>query len=107
VSLNDNRLTCFLINGITKEAMPEMELAWLQDNGATSDNRMDAWEEVLTLQGFPYSTYPDARNSWLKNRGYSGSTQDMLNLFWLECESIEGTEWIGSEAWIDGEAWND
>ena len=86
--------------------MPDMEIAWLQSEGATSDERNDAWEEFLTLQGFPYSTHSDARNSWLKSLGYTGATEDMLNQYWTDCPtSAPATLWIDAEAWIDSEEW--
>jgi hypothetical protein len=31
-------------------AMPEMTLAWLQDNGATSPSLTDAWPEMLAAK---------------------------------------------------------
>lgn len=33
-------------------ALSDMELAWLQANGATSTNLPDAWMEFLTAAGF-------------------------------------------------------
>ena len=106
MSLNDKRLTCFLVSGITKEAMPEMELAWLQAEGATSSNRMDAWEEFLLIQGFAYDTYPDARSAWLKSLGHTGAIEDMLNQYWTDCPTASSaTQWIDGDGWIDSDDW--
>jgi len=33
-------------------SLQDMELAWLQNNGATSNQLGDAWEEFLAAQGF-------------------------------------------------------
>ena len=86
--------------------MPDMELAWLKAEGATSDNRNAAWEEFLTIQGFPYSTYSDARNAWLKNLGYTGATEDMLNQYWTSCPTaVSATLWIDTDPWVDSEEW--
>ncbi len=106
MELNDNKVQCFLISGITKEAMPDMELAWLKSGGATSDNRNDAWEEFLTIQGFPYYSHSDARNAWLKSLGYTGATEDMLNQYWTECPTApDDTLWLDGDGWIDSEEW--
>lgn len=106
MSLNDRRLTCFLVSGITKEAMPEMELAWLKSEGATSSNRMDAWEEFLIIQGFTYATFSDARAAWLSSLGYTGATEDMLNQYWSDCPTaVAATHWIDGDGWIDSEEW--
>lgn len=86
--------------------MPDMEIAWLQDQGATSDNRMSAWEEFLVLEGFPYSTYSDARFSWLESLGYTGATEDMLNQYWKDCPTASlDTLWVDSDPWSDSAEW--
>ena len=106
MSLNDKRFTCFLVSGITKGSTNNMEVAWLQLEGATSNDRMDAWEEFLIIQGFPYTTYSDARAEWLKSLGYTGATEDMLNQYWSECPTaVAATHWIDGEGWIDSEEW--
>ena len=88
-------------------ALPNLELKWLQDNGATSSVRMDAWKEMLELKGFFYTTFSDARRLFLESFGYTGTVQGMLNTFWQDCPSLEGTEWVDGEGWVDSQAWND
>ena len=106
MSMSDDRRVCFLISGISKKAVPDMEIEWLQSQGATSNDRMDAWEEFLTIKGFPYTTYPDARRSWLESLGFTGATEDMLNQYWQDCPTaVEETKWIDAEGWVDSEEW--
>lgn len=106
MSMSDNRRVCFLISGVTKKAVPDMEVEWLQSQGATANDRNDAWEEFLTLEGFPYTTYPDARNTWLKSLGFTGATEDMLNQYWIDCPTaLIETLWIDAESWVDSEEW--
>ena len=43
----------------------DRELKWLQSHGATSKDLIKAWDEFLTLQGFPNGARPDRQKAWL------------------------------------------
>lgn len=69
----------------------DMELQWLQDAGATSDNLRDAWREALDLQG--YSALPHIEDAWyafLGDQGFTGSMRDREYLFWLGSGAGDG-----------------
>jgi len=92
MSINDARFACLISRGFDSEATNDMELKWLVSSGATSSDLNGAWKEFLELQGFLYTTYPDAKRAWLLALGYSGSTQDMLNQYWSDCPSQDPEE---------------
>lgn len=60
----------------------DMELAYYQDLGATSNNLADATMEVLELAGFANGTVTDRWKELLNDLGYTGTVDDMMPLFW-------------------------
>ncbi len=91
-------------------AFADLELKWLQDNGAIATNRTDAWQQFLGLHGFEYTTFSDSRDRWLKSLGYTGTTQDMLTQLWEVCQDFSQpspSAWIDGEGYVDAEEWID
>jgi hypothetical protein len=60
----------------------DMELAYYQDVGATSNNLADATMEVLEIAGYTTGTVTDRWKAFLNDIGFTGSVDDMLPLFW-------------------------
>ena len=68
-------------------AKTDMELAWLQDNGATSGSLRTAWDEFLTAAGFPKADggISDRQFAWLEDLGVTGETlTDQWMDFWTD-----------------------
>ena len=82
MSLNDNKRSFYISQGIAPATVNDMELEWLQDNGATANSLMDSWKQFLELQGYPYGTYNDSLFAYLEGLGYTGALNDMLNSFY-------------------------
>ena len=64
-------------------SISDMTLAWLQDNGATSNQISDAWVEVL--DSFPLGLTGSRNDKWFELLGlvgYSGSLNDRELAFW-------------------------
>jgi hypothetical protein len=96
----------------------DMLLAWLKaEGGATSDSVNDAWVEMLTVQGFPLSTYGSVQDAWwalLRSLGYTGSLADMEKDFWCLGGGSLASVWIllsgawnDAGVWLDGAVWID
>ena len=110
MAMTDSKRACFVTKGLTLASIPDMEIEWLQLNGAIASDRMEAWQQFLGLQGFTYSSFPDARNEWLESLGYTGSTQDMLTQLWEACPDFSQpspSAWIDGDGYIDAEDWID
>lgn len=77
----DLKFNLFRALGFTG-ALADMELQWLQDNGATSDNLSDAWIEYLAAElASPTGVRLDDWFALLRET-YTGSMSDMENEFW-------------------------
>jgi hypothetical protein len=66
-------------------SLMEMELAWLQNNGATSKDLGDAWMEFLTAQGFTTGSRIDRELAYylsLAMPADGNSLQDQRREFW-------------------------
>jgi hypothetical protein len=63
-------------------AQEDMELAYYQDVGATSNNLADATMEVLEIAGYTTGTVTDRWKALLNDLGFTGTVDDMLPLFW-------------------------
>jgi hypothetical protein len=84
MSLNDKKYNFYLSQGIAPASLNNMELEWLQDNGATANSLMDCWKQFLELQGYAYGTYNDALFGYLEGLGYTGALNDMLNDYYAD-----------------------
>jgi len=62
----------------------DMELAYFQDNGATSNNLIDAEQQFLAAQGYTSGTIADRWFNYLRAEGYTGSVIDMWIGFWAD-----------------------
>ena len=72
--LNDAAVAYYRTQLIRTEGdLNELELSWLQSQGATSNDLNDAWDEFLILSG-PF----DSKSSWLSSLGYDGVINDAL-----------------------------
>ncbi len=84
MSLSDKKYNFYLTEGIAPASLNDMELEWLQSNGATAESLMDCWRQYLTIKGYPYGTYNDSLFSYLEGLGYTGALNDMLNDFYAD-----------------------
>lgn len=64
----------------------ELELAWLQKQGATSSVLMDAWAEFFDLLSIPEGNHNDRKTYWLRSLGYFGSLTDMEKQYYCGVE---------------------
>jgi hypothetical protein len=60
----------------------DLEIAFLQANGATSDNVNTAWREYLTARGFTTGNYNTDMFAYLGSKGYTGALPDRLAQWW-------------------------
>lgn len=72
----DLKVTAYRDQGFTG-ALLDMELQWLQNGGATSENRHDAWREMLDFQG--YKDWPAVEDAWYQLLGVEGYTGTLLD----------------------------
>ena len=66
-------------------SISDMQLQWLQANGATSSQQSDAWREMLASQLSKPITAVQRNDDWytlLGNQGHSGSMNDREIAFW-------------------------
>lgn len=61
----------------------DLEIAYLQAEGATSDNVNDAWREVLTVKGFTTGNFNTDLYAYLGSLGHTGALPDRLSQFWI------------------------
>lgn len=84
-SINDAKFAALRGQGFTG-AQPDMTLAWLQANGAVSDNINDAWQEMLLAKiATPPGTSYQRNDFWLHllgEQGYTGQLNDRALAFW-------------------------
>lgn len=64
----------------------DMELAYFQDNGATSNSLIDAEQQFLASQGYTSGTIMDRWFNYLRAEGYTGTVTDMWTQFWTDVE---------------------
>ena len=60
MSLNDKKYSFYISQGVTPSTLNDMELEWLQDNGATAGSLMDCWRQFFEIQGYTYRTKNEA-----------------------------------------------
>ena len=60
----------------------EMELQYYLSNGATISSVRDAEMQFLEAQGFSIGAVQDRWKAFLLSLGYTGSIDDMLNIWW-------------------------
>ena len=82
MNLNDSKRNFYIAQGVLPAPLNDMELEWLQDNGATASSLMDCWKQFLEIRGYIYGTYNDSLTGYFKGLGYTGSLNDMLNDFY-------------------------
>jgi hypothetical protein len=63
-------------------AMPDMELAWLLANGATTDNLPTAWREFLDAAGYTSGIFNADFYQYLGGKGYTGALNEREYAFW-------------------------
>lgn len=79
-TLVDAKYAALTTQGYTG-GLSDMTLAWLQANGASTQNTAsDALELAMARRGF---LGRDAWNNFLLAEGYSGSVSDMALSFWV------------------------
>lgn len=82
-ALNDAKVDFLLDQGITKANISDMELAWLQSLGATSNNINGAWLEYLAGVGFTTGTLVDRKKAWLVSKSHNkGDINTSFKDFW-------------------------
>ena len=64
----------------------DMELAFFQNHGATSNNLIDAEQQYLAAQGYTTGTIMDRWFNYLRAQGYTGTVTDMWTQFWTDVE---------------------
>ena len=114
--LQDCKHAYFIANTTaTSGTVPDLELLWLQTQGATSNVTQDAWDEYFDSLGVAAGNYQDRAFAWL---GSMGHTQNVLKEreFAFYCSVFDspaglwiladGT-WNDDGIWIDTETWND
>lgn len=93
----------------------DLEVLWLQSQGATSRQIMDAWDQYFDLQGIAAGMHNDRKFAWLGAMGFTGSLNDRELAFYcgvtpppVQSDWIlaNGT-WNDGGVWIDSETWND
>lgn len=94
--LNDLQYQTLGIAGFTGN-LNERELAWLQANGATSDNLNQAWYELLTTALSRDGQITEMRYEWLETLGYD---QEHINDRWFAYLSDQAISATGAIAWL-------